>query len=388
MGRFFRESIKIIFILIGTLAVLLLFAGVLSAPARPDAELLIDGRNARPPFEARVLYNDLQARTEEINTPLSDDPSLVSFTVEAGDHALNVAQELQAAGLISDAELFAQLLRYNGLDRRLRAGDYQLRRNMTMRQIGAALHFGRSAQLVATVPPGWRMEQLADYLSGAGIMDGNRFLRQASQGTIVIHPLLAERPAGLSYEGYLFPGIYPLPDQPTPADLIGRMLNNMAQQLPPEAGKLAQQQGLSWHEVLTLASIVEREARLAQERPLIASVYLNRLRPGSGTPYLQADPTVQYALGRVRSSGQWWAVPSDLEEYVSIDSPYNTYLYPGLPPGPIASPGLDSIMAVLQPAETDYLFFVCRRPACAGGEHVFAETYQQHLQNVQVYRGE
>jgi UPF0755 protein len=259
---------------------------------------------------------------------------------------------------------------------------------MTMRQIGAALHFGRSAQLVATVPPGWRLEQLADYLSAAGIMDGNQFLRQARQGTIVIHPLLAERPAGLSYEGYLFPGTYPLPDQPTPADLIGRMLNNMAQQLPPEAGSLAKQQGLTWHEVLTLASIVEREARLASERPLIASVYLNRLKPGSGTPYLQADPTVQYALGRDRSSGQWWSVPSDLEEYVSIDSPYNTYLYPGLPPGPIASPGLDSIVAVLQPAETDYLFFVCRRPACAGGEHVFAATYQQHLQNVQAYRGE
>ena len=166
------------------------------------------------------------------------------------------------------------------------------------------------------------------------------------------------------------------------------MLNNLAQHLPPDAADLAQQQGLTFYQALTLASIVEREAALAQERPIIASVFLNRLKPGSGAPYLQADPTLQYALGQDRRSGQWWFVPPDLEEYVAIDSPYNTYLYPGLPPGPIASPGIDSIIAVLQPAETDYLFFVCRWPGCKGGEHVFAATYEEHLQNVRLYWGE
>jgi UPF0755 protein len=382
-----RKTFNLIFIIIGTLALLLLFAGVLNTPASRDAALLIDA-NTRPGAEARSLYGVLQARADEINAPVSDDPSLVPFTIEAGDHALTVAQKLQAAGLISDAELFTQLLHYNGLDTRLQAGAYQLRRNMTMRQIGAALYRGRSAQGVVTVPPGWRMEQLADYLSATEIMDGNQFLRQAQQGTVIIHPLLADRPPGQSYEGYLFPGDYPLPDQPTPADLIGRMLNNLAQHLPPDAADLAQQQGLTFYQALTLASIVEREAALAQERPIIASVFLNRLNPGSGAPYLQADPTLQYALGQDRRSGQWWFVPPDLEEYVAIDSPYNTYLYPGLPPGPIASPSIDSIIAVLQPAETDYLFFVCRWPGCEGGEHVFAATYEEHLQNVRLYWGE
>lgn len=382
-----RNIFKLVFILVGTLAVLVLFSGVLDPPARPDAALLIDPR-ARPEAGAQALYPVLQGRVAEINALVSDDPSLVPFTVEAGEHALTVAQKLQAAGLISDAELFSQLLHYNGLDTRLQAGAYQLRRNMSMRQIGAALYRGRSAQLVATIPPGWRLEQLADYLTAAEIMDGDRFLRQARQGSVVIHPLLAARPPGHSYEGYLFPGTYPLPDQPTPADLIGRMLNNLARHLPPDAAALAEQQGLNLHQVLTLASIVEREAALGRERPLIASVFLNRLKPGSGAPRLQADPTVQYALGRDSWDGQWWSAPLNLEEYVALESPYNTYLYPGLPPGPIASPGIDSILAVLQPAQTDYLFFVCRRPACEKGEHVFAATYEEHLQNVRLYWGE
>ena len=117
----------------------------------------------------------------------------------------------------------------------------------------------------------------------------------------------------------------------------------------------------------------------------MASVYLNRLDPGSGAPNLQADPTVQYALGYQPDTDQWWKTPINIDEYIVVDSPYNTYLYEGLPPGPIASPSLDSIMAVLQPAETDYLFFVCRRPNCENGEHAFAATYEEHLQNAQTY---
>lgn len=376
-------------ILIGTLAVLVLFATMLTGSnRRDDAQFRLDAgltQTSLSQAEAQALYAVLQARADEINTPLSDDPSYVAFTIEAGDHAATVAEKLQTLALINDATLFTQLLRYSGVDTRLQVGTFQLRRNMSMRQIGAALVAGRSAQGVATVPPGWRLEQLAAYLAEAGIMDGNLFLQQARQGTVVSHPLLVDRPPDHSYEGYLFPGDYPLPDQATPADLIGRMLNNMAQQLPPDTAELAQQQGLTLYQVLTLASIVEREAALAEERPLIASVYLNRLQPGSGAPKLQADPTVQYALGYQPHTNQWWKTPLNLEEYTAVDSPYNTYLYPGLPPGPIASPGIDSILAVLQPAATDYLFFVCRWPDCDTGEHVFAATYEEHLQNARLY---
>jgi UPF0755 protein len=257
-----------------------------------------------------------------------------------------------------------------------------------MREIAAALALGRSAQLIVNVPPGWRLEQLADHLQNNGVMDGRLFWEQARRGTLLSHPVLRDRPAGQSYEGYLFPGVYTLPENPTPADLISQMLNRLAGQLPPDVFSLAQPRGLTLHQVLTVASIVERETAQAQERPIVASVYLNRLQPDSRYPYLQADPTVQYAMGYQPATGQWWKSPVQLEEYQAVDSPYNTYRYPGLPPGPIASPGLESILAVLYPAQTDYLFFVCRRPRCEGGDHVFSNNYEEHLQNVQAYWGQ
>jgi UPF0755 protein len=380
-------------VLLGTMAVIAIFAQMFTGSGNPDpAGVMVDGQAGRSPAlsreEARLLYSQLEARAGELNRPASDNPSLMPFSIQAGDDALTVAANLEALDLISDAGLFVQLLRYNGLDTRLQVGDYRLRRNMTMRQVGAALYRGRSARLTVTVLPGWRMEELADYLTAAEIMDGNLFLRQARQGTVVHHPLLADRPAGQSYEGYLFPGSYTLSDRAAPADLIKLMLDNLAAQLPANAAALAQQQGLTFYQLLTLASIVERETGLDQERPLIASVFLNRLKPGSGAPQLQADPTVQYALGYQRWSDQWWKTPLDPADYTSVDSPYNTYLYPGLPPGPIASPGIDSIMAVLQPANTNYLFFVCRLPGCEDGQHVFSTTYEEHLQNAQVYWGQ
>jgi UPF0755 protein len=377
-----------LFILFASVTVVLIFAAL--AVVGPDTERIrIDTGSGwyLPPLspEAQELYTLLQSRVETLNTPLSNDPSALIFPVLEGETALDIASRLQAGGLISDAELFAQLLRYNGLDTQLRAGDYQLRRNMTMREIGQALYRSRPDRSVVTVPPGWRLEQLADHLTALEIMDGALFLEQARQGTIVNHPLLLDRPEGHSYEGYLFPGTYRVSDRMTPAALIDQMLDNMGRHLPQNTFSLAQQQGLTFHQVLILASIVEREAALDEERPLIASVYLNRLRPSIVNFHLQADPTVQYAMGYQSGSRQWWKSPVSLEEYKEIDSPYNTYLYPGLPPGPIASPGLASIMAVLQPAQTGYLFFVCRQPHCEGGNHVFSQTYEEHLQNARVY---
>ncbi|MCL4299666.1 MAG: endolytic transglycosylase MltG [Anaerolineae bacterium] len=393
--RWLAALIKFIFkAILMLVGVVLVAAIVTNLPTyfSPQADrLLIDTGSAWPfpPLnaEARALYPLLEARANEINTPLSNDPSLVGLTIAEGETAVDVADKLQVLGLISEAELFTQLLRYNGLDTRLRAGEYQLRRNMTLRQIGAALYRGRSAQLMVMVPPGWRMEQLADHLTANEVMNGELFLQAARAGTVVNHPLLADRPPDQSYEGYLFPGTYPLPDKATPADLIARMLENMAGHLPANVLTLARQRGLTFYQAITLASIVERETAIPAEKPFVASVYLNRLKAGSSQPLLQADPTVQYALGYQFASDQWWKTPVSLEEYAQVNSPYNTYLYPGLPPGPIASPGLDSIMAVLQPAQTDYLFFVCQQPRCEGGQHVFATSYEEHLQNVAVYSG-
>jgi UPF0755 protein len=158
------------------------------------------------------------------------------------------------------------------------------------------------------------------------------------------------------------------------------MLDNMAGKLPANAVQLASGQGYSFFDILTVASIVEREAVVASERPRIASVYLNRIAQGM---YLQADPTVQYAMGYQTDTGQWWKTPVTLEEYAEVNSPYNTYLNPGLPPGPISNPGADSIAATLQPEQTNFLFFM----GCGGeGAHLFAEDFTTHEANVAACR--
>jgi len=328
---------------------------------------------------ALSLY--LQSRAEEINEPISDDPTSISFIIQPGETAIGIGERLQEQGLITDATLFRRFLQYNGLDASLEAGEYQLRRDMTMREIAESLQNSLMVEVAITIPEGWRAEQVADLLAAENIMDGSIFLAAVRQGDVIDHPLLADRPAGANLEGYLFPETYRLPAQATPEDLLTRMLDTMQARLPIGWESMAAAQGLSLYEVITLASIVEREAVVPAERPTIASVYLNRLKEGM---YLQADPTVQYAMGYQPDTGQWWKTPVTLEEYENVNSPYNTYLYPDLPPGPIASPGASSIAAVLQPAQTTYLFFLGR----GDGSHIFANTFEEHEQNIRLYQGQ
>lgn len=318
----------------------------------------------------------LQTQSDSINTPVSDDPTPIPFTVEIGENAVTIAAKLLEQGFIKDDSLFRLFLRYNGLDASLEAGEYELRRNMNMREIAETLQKANFEEVTLTIPEGWRAEQVAELLRQENIMDADMFLAIVRQGVGVDHPLLADRPAGASYEGYLFPDTYRLPVKATPEDLIRRMVENMASKLPADAVQRANAQGYSFYEILTIASIVEREAVVPVERPTIASVYLNRL---AQSMFLQADPTVQYAMGYQTDTGQWWKTPVTLEEYSQVNSPYNTYLNSGLPPGPIASPGADSILATLQPEQTGYLFFM----GCGGdGAHVFATNFSEHEVNV------
>ena len=337
-----------------------------------------DASVARSPqnIEEFILGLYLQSQSQTINTPLSNDPSPVPFTVEIGETAVSIANKLVEQQFITDADIFRLFLRYNGLDASLEAGDYELRRNMNMREIAEALQKANFEEVTVSFPEGWRAEEIAELLTAEEIMDGSLFLATVRQGVGVDHPLLADRPAGVSYEGYLFPDTYRLPVRATPEDLISRMLDNMAAKIPANAIELASAQGYTFHEILIIASIVEREAVIATERPTIASVYLNRINQGM---YLQADPTVQYAMGYQTDTGQWWKTPVTLEEYSEVNSPYNTYLNPGLPPGPISNPGASSISATLQPAQTSYLFFM----GCGGeGAHLFAEDFDNHQANV------
>jgi UPF0755 protein len=344
-------------------------------------------RFARPNLEAY-----LNAHTQEVDKSASQYSRPVRFTIEAGMPARSIGQELQRFGLILDPSLFEAYVRVNQLDDKIQAGTYMLDPSMTMREIVEAIQHAETAAVSITIVEGWRLEQTADYLTKTDVLSdaakGEAYRSLAHAGAIDSdqYPFLQDRPVGTSLEGYLYPDTYQLPAEgATAADVIARQLDTFGQRVAPlyDAAVQQGQTDLSLYEVLTLASIVEREAVVPEERPAIASVYLNRLAQGM---VLNADPTVQYALGYQPASGQWWKTPVTLEEYSMVDSPYNTYLNPGLPPGPIAAPGLSSIKAVLNPDQTDYLYFVALPDG--SGRHVFAKTFEEHQQNVARYQGQ
>lgn len=316
----------------------------------------------------------------------------VRFVIEPGMAARTIGRELQRFGLISDPELFEAYVRLNGLDANIQAGIYILDPSMTLREVVEAIQNAQAESVSITVLEGWRLEQTADYLTKADVLadpakgDAYRNLAQTTVIDTDRYPFLRERPPGATLEGYLFPDTYEIPAQnATALDVLTRQLDTFAARVLPLYEE-ARQNGttqLSLHEVLTVASIVEREAVVREERPTIAGVYLNRLASGM---QLDADPTVQYAMGYQPASGQWWKTPVSLEEYATVNSPYNTYLNAGLPPGPIAAPGLSSIEAVLNPEQHNYLYFVAMPDGT--GRHVFAETYEEQVQNVAEYMGQ
>ncbi len=339
---------------------------------------------------SEMLASYLESHRDELQRPASMDQRPVRFVVEPGAPARAIAQELQAKGLIRDATLFEAYVRAQGVANRLEAGTFILSPSMSLVAIVEALQNAQAASITVTIPEGWRLEQTADFLSQADVLDGEEYRRRAQLGDLTgldvsEYGFLSARPAGASLEGYLFPDTYQLPAEGTTAlDLLGRQLDNFGVKVAP-LHRQAVAEGattLDLHAALTLASIVEREAVLPEERARIAGVYLNRLAAGMR---LEADPTVQYAMGYQAESGQWWKTPVSLAEYSQVDSPYNTYLYPGLPPGPIASPGLESIRAVLYPETHDFLYFVATPDG--SGAHVFARTFQEHQENVARYLG-
>jgi UPF0755 protein len=185
-------------------------------------------------------------------------------------------------------------------------------------------------------------------------------------------------PEGTTLEGYLFPDTYRVPTEADAGYLVDLILQNFSEQVTLEMRQGFSAQGLSLHEAVTLASIVEREAVVAEERPIIARVFLNRLE--QNIP-LQADPTIQYAVGYQADVDSWWKHGLTVTD-LQMNSPYNTYIIEGLPPGPIANPGLAALQAVAAPATTDDIFFVADCAPGQNGRHLFSLTYEEHLANV------
>lgn len=346
-----------------------------------------EGRLTPDNIERQVLAFSLRMRENELNLVAGDNPRPRPFVIDPGEPARFVAARLQSEGLIRDADLFNLYLRVTGLERRIEAGNFMLAETMTIPQIAEALQTALFEEVLVTIPEGFRAEEIAERLADNNVMEPDRFLAAVRQPRSLAlfddYSFLQSLPEGASLEGYLFPDTYRLPVFASDPEIVLRAFLDNFEAKVANSGLAGGSSGLSGHNLVTLASIVEREAVQADERPLIASVYLNRLNGACaaqvGGNYLQADPTVQYARGTV---GNWWWKPQRIEEYKTVTSPYNTYLAPGLPPGPISSPGLSAIEATRNPATSNYCFFVATGD---DGRHVFAQTLAEHEQNLRIY---
>jgi len=291
----------------------------------------------------------------------------VPVEIPAHDGILAIAGRLHHAGAIRSRTGFVMLAVFRGTARYLKAGEYELDRGASTVGVLAQLEAGRVKQHVVLQPEGATVAELARALEAERLAPSATVVRVAADPAF-LSALGIEAP---SLEGYLFPDTYQFVRGMTPEEMLGKMVQRMRAKLTPETHGRARELGLSTHQLLTLASIIEREAIVKDEQRLIAAVFWNRLKIGMP---LQADPTVQYAVAKERRA----LSRADLV----VDHPYNTYVRPGLPPGPIASPGLEAIQAALAPAPVRYLYFVARDDR----RHYFSTTMEEHSAAVTRYR--
>jgi len=293
----------------------------------------------------------------------------VQVSIPAGSSSMRIATLLAEKGLIRHALVFRYYAKFRGLDQQLQAGNYMFAYGMTVDQLLQELSAGNVYRqtVTVTIPEGFMLEQIAQRLAQNGLVDYEKFMLLAAETV----PVLGRAKAGQRHalEGYLFPDTYEFAESVTPQEILTRMQARLDEVLTPAMRERGKELGLDIHQVITIASLVEREVQAPQEATLVAAVIHNRL--AKGMP-LQICASVIYALGEHRDR----VLYADLE----VESPFNTYMYAGLPPGPIAAPGKSSIMAVLYPADVDYLFYVLKEDG--SGTHYFGRNYAEHQANI------
>jgi len=292
--------------------------------------------------------------------------------IPTGSGSSSIGDRLVAGGVIRDRATYRLALWLSGEGRHLKAGEYRFDRAMTPFDVIDKLARGDVYVIHLTLPEGLTIAEMARLFESHGFGPASAFVEAANNAALVRD----FDPAAKDLEGYLFPETYALPRKTDADKLIRMMAARFEHVFTPELRQAAASRQLSVRQAVTLASIVERETARAEERPLVAAVFVNRLKLRMP---LQTDPTVIYALQRAG------AYTGNLHrEDLAVDSPYNTYRYPGLPPGPIASPGRASLDAAVHPADADFLYFVSRND----GSHEFARTLDEHNRNVHKYQVE
>lgn len=301
-------------------------------------------------------------------TPVSDRARTESIEVPRGASLSQVAGLLRDAGLIRSRGAFIILGRLKSASQHIRAGEYEFNTSMPSTVILNKLVRGEIKGYAVVVPEGFTMEQVADAIIDARLPKGKAFLKAATDRELLAGLNVPARSA----EGYLFPDTYNFTRSMSEKDMVTIMVNEFWKKVTPELIEEARQTGLGLHKIIVLASLIEKEAMMKEEKPLVSAVFHNRLRKGMR---LQCDPTVVYGVegfdGTIMKS-----------HLLSRKNPYNTYVYYGLPPGPIANPGLDSIIAAIRPAPVNYLYFVSRND----GSHQFSSTLAGHNVAVAKFR--
>jgi UPF0755 protein len=309
-------------------------------------------------------------------TPADPSGAERSFQVSDGESLAAVVRALDEAALLPDPwplgeHVLLGWARVRGVDRAVKSGEYELSARMRPVEILSKLVAGEVKTYAVTLPEGLRLDEIAARLEAAGIVEASALLAQATSSDVA----RALGVAAPSLEGYLHPETYRFPRRAKPEDVLRELVAQSSAQWGAADDARARELGLTRHQAITLASIVEKETGLVEERPLISAVFHNRLRLGMR---LQSDPTVIYGVYATRGSFDGNLRREDLER----DTPWNTYTRAGLPPGPISSAGREALRAVLEPAPVPYLYFVARND----GSHVFSATLEEHVRAVNRYQ--
>jgi UPF0755 protein len=324
------------------------------------------------PWQHLIYSLELVWNAEDLVQPRDLAGTEELFTITPGESVSSISNRLEGDNMIRSAGTFRTYLIWTGMDTLIQPGTYRINPAQTGRNIANMLVSKAQTQVTFNILPGWRMEEIAASLPTSGLdISPEMFLTDAS---VPASPPNFLR-VGASAEGFLTPGRYILSRTTTAAQLVSILFQQFSIELTPEIQAGFSNEGLTVYQAVILASIIQREAVHESEMPMIASVFYNRLKIDMP---LQSDPTVQYALGYNSTQGTWWTNPLSAED-MGFNSPYNTYLNPDLPPGPISNPGLSALEAVANPSQSNYYFFQAK---CDGsGLHSFAETFAQHQMN-------
>lgn len=365
-----RNILRVLFVLIAGLVVIII-ASIIFIPfiaeqnfgsASPDLNFLDKFTYS---INLLMIGNDLSSLNQT-------DGKEKTFVIEPGESINQISMHLELLGLIKNSRSFGLYLVWKGLDKTVQAGNFRLNPGMTSMEIANALQDATPEEVTFNILAGWRMEEIAASLPTSGLIISTEDFIKAVKNPVTSIDFL---PLGASAEGFLFPGSYILTRDTSADKLVSVLIQNFSLYLSNDLRERYSLQGLNVYQAIILASIVEREAVVVDEQPIIASVFFNRLKKGMK---LESDPTVQYAIGFDKKQGSWWKNPLTLDD-LNFDSPFNTYIYNGLPPTPISNPNLSALQAVAYPALTSYYYF---RARCDGsGLHAFAETFEQHIQN-------